>query len=123
MSAVNAVYREATVGGKLPQVRSAVVSRLLALHGRPVRSEDRLIECKFGSQVMMRILGGAITPHSRLPKLAIVRLAETKPGGGTTVTLEVREAVGIGFKVGMIKKLRRSLDQLADEIMLAVNGM
>lgn len=123
MGAVNAVYREATVEGKLPQVRSIVVSRLLALHGRLLRSEDRLIECKFGSQVMMRLLGGAFIPHSKLPKLAIVRLIETKPGGGTTVTLEVREAVGVGFKVGMIKKLRGSLDQLAEEIMLAVNGI
>jgi hypothetical protein len=122
MGAVNAVYREATVEEKLPQVRSVILSRLLTLHGRLQRSEDRVIECKFGSQVMMRLLGGAFISHTKLPKLAIVRLIETKQGG-TTVTLEVREAVGVGFKVGMIKKLRVSLDRLAEEIMLAVNGI
>lgn len=98
------------------------MSRLLTLRGRLVRSEDGLIECKFGSQVMMRLLGGAFISSAKLPKRAIIRLIKTTQGG-TTVTLEVRDAVGVGFKVGMIKKLRASLDQLAEEIMLSVKGI
>ncbi|MCJ7826879.1 MAG: hypothetical protein MUP36_01360 [Demequinaceae bacterium] len=122
MNAVNAVYREVTVERSLPEVRSVIMSRFLTLSGRLVRSEERLIECKFGSQVMMRLLGGAFIPHAKLPKLAIIRLIEVEKDR-TTVTLEVRESVGVGVKVGMIKRLRASLDQLAEEVMLAVNGM
>lgn len=98
------------------------MSTLLALHGRLLRSEDRIIECKFGSQLMTRTLGGAFVPHSKLPTLAIIRLSDAK-GGGTTVALEVREAVGFGSKMGMVQKLRAALDQLAEEIMQAVQGV
>jgi hypothetical protein len=58
----------------------------------------------------------------RHPRAYGAWLIETKQGG-TTVALEVREAVDVGFKVGMIMKLRGSLDQLAEEVMLAVLGM
>lgn len=63
-----------------------------------------------GSQLQMRLLGGAFINPKKLPKRAIVRLEPA--GGGTTVTARFEDAVGVGAKTGMKGRYERALSDL-----------
>lgn len=58
-----------------------------------------------GSQVKMRLLGGAFIAESSLPARTTIELAPS--GAGTAVTVTAQDSVGLGVKTGMKGKYER----------------
>ena len=59
---------------------------------------DRLVVYS-GSQVKMRLLGGAFIAPSSLPTRTTIEFAPS--GAGTSVTVRAQDSVGLGVKTGM----------------------
>jgi hypothetical protein len=64
-----------------------------------VGSDDGTLVVKSGSQVKMRVIGGAFIAASSLP--TVTRVTLTANGATTDVTVTAEDAVGFGMKTGM----------------------
>ena len=92
---------------------------LQTLRGRIAHSDDRSIECDFGSLLKSRLLGEFWVSKSTLPKRATIELKEAE-NGATTITLVVRDTHKYGVKWGYVKKYEKALEELADSIMSGI---
>jgi hypothetical protein len=75
-----------------------------------VIQETDHLEMVSGSQVKLRLIGGAFVAPASLPVRTIVDAAATVTGSELTVT--ATDAVGFGLKTGMKKKYERWLEEI-----------
>jgi hypothetical protein len=83
---------------------------LVDMGAKPVVAGYR-ITGHLGSQLKMRIVGGAFCPNRWLPIEVIVDVLEV--GGQRQVVASVAEMHGVGFMIGMEKKYRAHTQQTA----------
>lgn len=77
---------------------------------RVVAHRPEHLEVLSGSQVKLRLLGGAFIAPSSLPVCTVVDATAT--AGGSEVTVRATDAVGFGFKIGMKRKYERWLAEI-----------
>jgi hypothetical protein len=73
-----------------------------------------------GSQVKMRLLGGAFIAGSSLPTRTTIELAAS--GAGTAVTITARDSVGLGVKTGMKGKYEGWTAEITAGLRAACSG-
>ena len=83
---------------------------LADMGAKPVMAGYR-ITGKLGSQLKMRIVGGAFCPTRWLPIEVVVDVSEAR--GQRQVVASVAEKLGVGFMIGMEKKYRAHCQQTA----------
>ena len=89
----------------------AAAQRTLAEMGaKPVVVSNR-ITGHLGSQLKMRLVGGAFCPNRWLPIEVVVDVQEA--GGQRQLVASVAEKLGVGFMIGMEKKYRAHCQQTA----------
>jgi hypothetical protein len=82
---------------------------------------DSYIEAKTGSQVSMRLKGGAIASPTELPmRIAVVVRADDSQG--TVVQVTTSDVVVIGFKFGMKRKYERAFADVIEQVRVAVGA-
>lgn len=119
MSKVKQIHNEIIVEQSASEVRNIITAKLQSLKGKIVQSDDRRIECDFGSLMKSRLIGEFWVSKSTLPKKAIIELGNTE-GGGTKVTLDVQHTHKFGFKMGFVKKYEEALKELSDSILSSI---
>jgi hypothetical protein len=88
----------------------AVRRTLADMGAEPVVAGYR-ITGKLGSQLKMRIVGGAFCPNRWLPIEIVVDVLDA--GGQRQVVASVAEKLGVGFMIGMEKKYRAHCQETA----------
>ena len=83
---------------------------LTEMGAKPVVAGYR-ITGKLGSQLKMRIVGGAFCPNRWLPIEVVVDVMDA--GGQRQVVASVAEKLGIGFMIGMEKRYRAHCQKTA----------
>jgi len=73
-----------------------------------------------GSQVKMRVLGGAFIAESSLPTRTTIDLAPS--GTGTSVSVTAQDSVGLGVKTGMRGKYERWTKEITAGLRAACGG-
>lgn len=73
-----------------------------------------------GSQVKMRLLGGAFIAESSLPTRTTIELAPS--GSGTSVSITSQDSVGLGVKTGMKGKYERWTEEITAGLRTACAG-
>ena len=119
MSEVKQIHNEIIVEQSASEVRSIITEKLQSLKGKIVQSDDRRIECDFGSLSKSRLIGEFWVSKSTLPKKAIIELDNVE-GGDTKVTLNVQHTHKFGLKMGFVKKYEEALMELSDSILSGV---
>lgn len=74
-----------------------------------------------GSQVKMRLLGGAFIAESSLPTRTTIDLVPS--GAGTSVSVTAQDSVGLGVKTGMKGKYERWTQEIAAGLRAACGGV
>lgn len=97
--------------------REAMQQAMVARKGKITDDEGEL-SAKFGSQLMLRIVGGWLMPTKTFPVKAHAAFVPT--ANGTEVTLRVADAMGVGTKAGMKGKYERAVTDLAGDLVLAM---
>ena len=97
MSKVKQIHNEMLVEQSTSEIRNIITAKLQSLKGKIVQSDDRRIECDFGSLLKSRLIGEFWVSKSTLPKKAIIELGDTE-SGGTKITLDVLHTHKYGFK-------------------------
>lgn len=105
----------APVGAAAAHVRAA----LTAQGGTPA-DDPTGISAKYGSQVLLRLIGGWFIPASKFPMKATASLVPTATG--TDVVLDVSDAMGVGVKAGIKGKYERGVTELADALAARLAG-
>lgn len=82
-----------------------------------VTDEGGVLVAKFGSQLLMRLVGGWFVSASTLPVRAQAAFASTD--NGTLVTIDVGDAMGVGVKAGMNSKFTEAVNAVADTLAAA----
>jgi hypothetical protein len=82
-----------------------------------VARSDARLEARSGSQVKLRVLGGAFIAPSSLPVRVVVDAAATPRGSELTVT--AADAIGFGLKTGMKGKYTGRLDEIVSGLRAA----
>ena len=93
-------------------MKAAIVAR----KGDLVEEGDA-VTAKFGSQVLMRLVGGWFVPASTLPVKAQATFAPSD--AGTLVSIHVGDAMGVGVKAGMNGKFTDAVNGIADTLAAA----
>lgn len=73
-----------------------------------------------GSQVKMRLLGGAFIAASSLPTRTTIEFAPS--GAGTSVTVSAQDSVGLGVKTGMKGKYEGWTAEITAGLRAACSG-
>lgn len=73
------------------------------------------LSAKFGSQIVMRFLGGWFVSNSKLPIRADVRVTASADGS-SDVVVDVRDSMGIGSKWRMEEKYQSAVNDVADAL-------
>lgn len=89
------------------------------LGARPMAAPAGSVAAATGSQLRMRLLGGAFISPRHLPLTMAVE-ARPAPDGTTAVTITVSDAVGFGLKTGMKGRYERLTIERAGELRAAV---
>lgn len=91
----------------------------LAQHAsaRVVTHEPGHLVVASGSQVKLRLIGGAFIAPSSLPVRTVVDATATASGSELTVT--ATDAIGFGLKTGMKKKYERWLGEIVSGLRAA----
>ena len=119
MSKIRPVHKEITASKDLPELRDSILKRMQLLDGRVVRSEDNTLECDFGSLLQSRIIGEFWVSKSTLPKNALIKM-QAASGGGTLVSLDIKDTHKYGFKWGFIQKYEQALEELSESLLSAI---
>ncbi|MGD2251350.1 MAG: hypothetical protein PVF70_00375 [Anaerolineales bacterium] len=97
MSGVKPVHQELVVDKSSTEIRHTLTTRLQDLGGKVTRSDERRIECDFGSLWKSRLLGEFFVSKSTLPKKAIITLEDTA-SGNARIMLDVVDTHKYGVK-------------------------
>ena len=91
--------------------------------GKPVVQGSR-VTGKLGSQLKMRIIGGAFAPLSWLPTDIVIDVVEA--GGQRQIVVNVAERIGFGIALGMETRMKTHCYNMAvalrDSIALQLMG-
>jgi hypothetical protein len=82
-----------------------------------VIQEPEHLEVASGSQIKLRLIGGAFVAPSSLPVRTVVDARPTATGSELTVT--ATDSVGFGLKTGMKKKYERWLEEIVSGLRAA----
>lgn len=93
--------------------RNAMRQAMTARNGK-LSDESDAIAAKFGSQVLMRLVGGWLSPASWLPVRATATFVALD--AGTQVNIQVGDAMGVGIKAGMNSKYEIAVNEIADTL-------
>lgn len=102
-----------TVGAE--EIRSRVAAWFEHLDHKFVTDTPERLEITSGSQLKLRLIGGAFIAGSSLPTRTIVERA-----ADGQVTVIVTDAIGFGIKTGMRAKYERWLDEVAQAMRSAL---
>lgn len=105
--------REFTIAGPREEAEAHVRSAVAARKGKITQDGDGFT-AKFGSQAMVRLIGGWIVPTKFFPVKATATFAASDVG--TNVRLHVGDAMGVGTKAGMTKKYQQAVNEVADHL-------
>ncbi len=97
---------------------AAMKAAFVGRKGKIIDSAEDELAAKFGSQVMLRIVGGWLMPTKFFPVKA--RASFTPTSTGSEITLSVSDAMGVGTKAGMKGKYERAVTELADGLTAAM---
>ena len=120
MSKINPVLREVVVPKSISEVRETLMAILPRLNENIEHSDEKIIECNFGSLLKSRLIGEFWVSKSTLPKKAIIQLQYSEHSG-TTIILRVIDTHKYGVKLGFVKKYEQALEELLDSILSALN--
>lgn len=99
--------------------RAAMQSAMIARKGKIIESAGGDISAKFGSQTMLRLVGGWLIPTKFFPTKAHAKFTATS--NGTEVTLTASDSMGVGTKAGMKTKYERAVIELAGDLVMAMS--
>ncbi|MFN3255007.1 MAG: hypothetical protein ACE37B_04880 [Ilumatobacter sp.] len=108
--------RDFTIAGSREQAEERIRRAITTRKGKIASADDGLT-AKFGSQVMIRLIGGWIAPTKFFPVKATATFAASD--AGTDVRIHVGDAMGVGTKKGMTKKYEQAVNELADHLAAA----
>ncbi len=111
--------RQVIIEGSADEARQRVRSALSAKGGKVTDDADGL-SAKFGSQLLLRLVGGWFIPAGKFPMKALASFVPA--GSGTAVTIEVADAMGVGMKAGIKGKYGRGVTELADQLAASLAG-
>ncbi|HEU5301725.1 MAG TPA: hypothetical protein VFW06_05730 [Acidimicrobiia bacterium] len=97
------------------EVRDRVAAWFEHLDHRFVADTPERMEVTSGSQLKLRLLGGAFIAGSSLPTRTVV-----ERGDDGQVTVTVSDAMGLGLKTGMRGKYERWLDEVVRAVRSAL---
>jgi len=106
------------VSGSPAEVRDGVLTWFRPYSHRVVVDTLDRLEVLSGSQVKMRLIGGAFIAASSLPTRTIVTIDAGAAGSRVGVTAQ--DAVGLGLKTGMRRKYERWVALIVDGIRAAL---
>jgi hypothetical protein len=118
LSGVKPLHQQKVLDKPSAEIRHTLTSRLQDLGGKVTRSDERRIECDFGSLLKSRLLGEFFVSKSTLPKEAIITLEDTA-SGKVRITLDIVDTHKYSVKWGYVKKYEQALEELASSIMAA----
>lgn len=105
--------RHITLASTPERAREAVQQAMVARKGK-IQPGVAVLTAKFGSQLMLRLIGGWLMPISAFPVKADATF--TPVDGGTAVTINVADSMGVGIKAGMKGKYERAVEGHADAL-------
>jgi hypothetical protein len=111
--------RQLTIAAPPDQARQRVQAALSAQGGK-VADDGAGLSAKFGSQLLLRLVGGWFIPAGKFPMKATATFSPA--GAGTSVTIDVADAMGVGVKAGIKGKYERGVTQLADQLAASLTG-
>ena len=82
-----------------------------------VSDEGEALTATFGSQLMLRLIGGWFISPSSLPVKAQATFAAHDTG--TLVSIHVGDAMGVGVKTGMNDKYNQAVHEVAEALAAA----
>ena len=104
-------FQESTVTAAAPaQCVSAAAGAISSMGGKPEIQGYRILG-KLGSQVKMRIVGGAFAPLSWLPTDVVIDVTEAN--GQRQVIVSVAERIGFGVALGMEGRMKKHCSETA----------
>ena len=97
-------------------IRPRVVAWFDHLDHRIVVDTPERLEITSGSQLKLRLIGGAFIAGSSLPTRTVVERSEDG-----AVTMTVSDAIGFGIKTGMRTKYERWIDEVVQSLRSALS--
>ena len=97
-------------------IRPRVAAWFDHLDHRIVTDTPELLEITSGSQLKLRLIGGAFIAASSLPTRTVVERA-----ADGEVTITVSDAMGFGIKTGMRGKYERWIDEVVQALQRALS--
>ncbi|MFK7917280.1 MAG: hypothetical protein AB8G14_04315 [Ilumatobacter sp.] len=97
-----------------PDAARDVMRQAMSARNGKLTDEADGVAAKFGSQVLMRLIGGWLSPASWLPVRA--KASFTALDSGTQIELHVGDAMGVGIKSGMNKKYESAVAEIANTL-------
>lgn len=104
-------FQESTVTAAGPVECVNAACRALASMGGKPEVQGYRIQGKLGSQLKMRVIGGAFAPLSWLPTDVVVDVTEAN--GQRQVFVSVAERIGFGIALGMEGRMKTHCYQTA----------
>lgn len=105
--------RQITLASTPDRARELMQQAMVARKGK-IQTDEAVLTAKFGSQLMLRLIGGWLIPVSAFPVKADATFAPVD--GGTAVTINVADSMGVGMKAGMKGKYEKSVNGHADAL-------
>ena len=105
--------RTATVPLDEAAARQAV-SRAAAARKGTIETQLPTLTASFGSQLWLRLVGGLFISTQRFPVRASVSFEPVE--GGTQLTVDAADSMGVGYKAGVKNKYQRAVDEVADAL-------
>ena len=96
--------------------RQRMLQAVARRSGKIVEEKDEIV-AKFGSQLLMRLVGGWFVSSSTLPVRATLSFSPLE--SGTLVRIHVGDAMGVGVKTGMNDKFTTAVNEIADALAAA----
>ncbi len=96
--------------------RQRMLQAVAQRKGKVVEDQETIV-AKFGSQLLMRLVGGWFVSSSTLPVKATISFTPLE--AGTLVRIAVGDAMGVGVKTGMNDKFTTAVNEIADVLAAA----
>jgi len=97
------------------EIRGRVAAWFDHLDHKVVADAPDRLEITSGSQLKLRLIGGAFIAGSSLPTRTVV-----EQGADGQVTITVTDAIGFGIKTGMRQKYERWIDEVVQALRSAL---
>lgn len=99
--------------------RSVMQDAMVGRKGKILDGGDEYLSAKFGSQAMLRIVGGWLMSARFFPVKAHASFTPTSDG--TEIILTVTDSMGVGTKAGMKAKYEQAVTEVAGDLVMATS--